>query len=151
MSNPHPDFHREMLQAALTGELQPVLSLFADDAVLMPPNDSTLYGKGEVSAWFEEYFRYFRITSSVETERDTVDAGNQVFIRTAATVTIVPKERGARITDDVRGLTVWRREPDGSLKISHQMWNSTKPVGAGTNRYMTRVLQKRSTPRPASS
>jgi hypothetical protein len=39
---------------------------------------------------------------------------------------------------------VWKQEADGSWKISHQIWNSTKPVGSGTNRYVARMLQKKS-------
>ena len=115
----------------------------------MPPNDTTVFGKDEIRAWWEEYFEFFRVTSSVETEREITVAGDQAFERVSFSVTIVPKQRGARIRDDIRRLTVWRLEPDGSWKISHQIWNSTKPVGSGTNRYMTRMLQKKGA-RPSS-
>jgi len=135
-------FHAQT-KAALSGDLNAMMSLFAEDAVVMPPNDATLYGKAEILAWWEEYFRYFRVASSVETENDQTVAGDQLFDRRAVSVTIVPKEHGERIRDDVRSLTVWNRQADGSWKISHQIWNSTKPVGSGTNRYMTRILQKK--------
>jgi ketosteroid isomerase-like protein len=119
--------------------------MFADDAIFMPPNDTTVFGKDEIRAWWEEYFSFFRVTSSVETEREVTAAGDQVFDRAAFSVTIVPKERGPRITDDIRSLTVWKNDAADGWKISHQIWNSTKPVGSGTNRYMTRMLQKKRT------
>ena len=142
--------HQQVLQASLSGDVNTLVSLFADDAVLMPPNDTTLFGKDEIRSWWEEYFQFFRVTSSVETEREVTIAGNQAFERSSFSVSIVPKQQGARIRDDIRSLTVWRYEPDGGWKISHQIWNSTKPVGSGTNRYMTRMLAKKSSQRPGS-
>jgi ketosteroid isomerase-like protein len=141
--------HERILKASLSGDVEMIVSMFADDAVVMPPNDTTIFGKDEIRSWWKEYFEFFRITSSVETEREVTVAGDQAFDRASISVTIVPKERGPRILDDIRSLTVWRQQPDGNWKISHQMWNSTKPVGSGTNRYMTRMLQKKNS-RPSS-
>ena len=151
MSDMPAGFHGLVEAAFLSGDFDDIVSHFAEEAVVMPPNDSTLYGKPEVRAWWQEYFQYFRITGSVETEREMTVAGDQVFDRHAASITIVPKQQGARIRDDIRSLTVWKRQTNGGWKITHQMWNSTKPVGSGTNRYMTRALQKRPTHRPVSS
>jgi uncharacterized protein (TIGR02246 family) len=142
---PFQNPQQQVLKASLTGDLNSILSMFADDAVLMPPNDTTVYGKDEIRSWWEDYFTFFRVTSSVEAEREETVAGDQAFVRAAFSVTIVPKEKGARILDDIRSLTVWKHQPDGTWKISHQIWNSTKPVGSGTNRYMTRMLQKKGT------
>ena len=135
--------HQQVLKASLSGDVNAISSLFADDAILMPPNDTSVFGKDEIRSWWEEYFAFFRITSSVETERDVTVAGNQAFDRASFSVTIIPKKEGARILDDIRSLTVWRYDAAGGWKISHQIWNSIKPVGSGTNRYMTRMLQKK--------
>jgi len=135
--------HDEVREASMSGNISALVSMFEDDAVLMPPNDTTLYGKEEIQSWWEEYFTYFRVTSSVETEREVTLDGDQAYVRSSFSITIVPKQQGARILDDIRSLTVWNRRPDGNWKITHQIWNSTKPVGSGTNRYMTRMLQKK--------
>ena len=105
-----PEQIHELIQAA---DLEKIVSRFAEDAVVMPPNDSTLYGLAEVRAWWEEYFQYFRITSSVQTEREITVANDHMFDRTSASITIVPKESGARIQDDMRSLTIWKRQADG--------------------------------------
>jgi uncharacterized protein (TIGR02246 family) len=136
---------KRILEASHSGDLKDLLALFADDAVLMPPNDTTLYGKEEIGEWWKEYFQWFQVNSTIETEGDLVVAGDQAFHRSSLSIVIVPRKRGTRITDDVRTLTVWRRQADGSWKISHQMWNSTKPVGSGTNRYMSKMVQRKNT------
>jgi ketosteroid isomerase-like protein len=135
--------HGQVLKASLSGDINQIAELFADDAILLPPNDTTLYGKDEIRSWWEEYFSFFRVTSSVERERELTVDGDQAFDRAAFSVTIVPKQGGPKIVDDIRSLIVWRQDREGSWKITHQIWNSTKPVGAGTNRYMTRMLQKK--------
>jgi ketosteroid isomerase-like protein len=142
--NPRENTQQRILDASLSGNIGALLSLFADDAVVMPPNDTTLIGKDEIQAWWEDYFRYFRITSSVETEREVTVVEDQLFERGTASVVIVPKQHGPRIRDDIRDLVVWKRDSSGAWKISHMIWNSIKPVGSGTNRYMTRMLQRKS-------
>ena len=140
---PSVDPHQQVLKASLAGDVNMIVEMFAEDAVIMPPNDTTLYGKDEIRSWWEDYFSFFRVASIVQTEREITVEGNQAFERESFSATIIPKESGARILDDIRSLSVWRREPDGNWKISHQIWNSTKPVGSGTNRYMTRMLQRK--------
>jgi len=142
--NPRENAQQRILDASLSGNISALVSLFADDAVLMPPNDTTFFGKDEIQAWWEDYFRNFRIASSVEMEREVTVGEHQLFEQGSASVVIVPKERGPRIRDDIRDLVVWKRDASGTWKISHMIWNSTKPVGSGTNRYMTRMLQKKS-------
>jgi ketosteroid isomerase-like protein len=141
---PENSFHERVVHAAMAGDPELIVSLFTDDAIVMPPNDTTVYGKEELRAWWGDYFQFFKITSSVETERNIEIANGQAFDRASFSVSIMPKDQGALIRDDIRSLTVWRYEPDGVWRITHQMWNSTKPVGSGTNRYMTRALQKKS-------
>lgn len=142
---PTESTHKRVLEASHSGDLKDLLALFAADAVLMPPNDTTLYGKEEITEWWKEYFQWFNVNSTVETEGSLIVAGDQAFHRSSLSIVIVPRKRGTRITDDVRTLTVWRRQADGSWKISHQMWNSTKPVGSGTNRYMSKMVQRKNT------
>ena len=140
----HQNTQQRVLDASLSGNINVFISLFADDAVVMPPNDTTLFGKDEIRGWWEDYFQHFRITSSVEIEREVKVADDQLFERGSFSVVIVPKESGPRIRDDIRDLVVWKRDSSGAWKISHMIWNSTKPVGSGTNRYLTRMLQKKS-------
>jgi ketosteroid isomerase-like protein len=141
--------HQRILESSMSGDLAPYLSLFADDAVVMPNNDTTLFGKEELKAFWQEYFEFFRVISSTETEREVTVVGDQAFERLGFSVTIVPKQRGAKIRDDIRSLILWKRDVNGNWKISRHIWNSVKPVGAGTNRYMLHLTETKG--RPGSS
>ena len=61
-------------------------------------------------------------------------------------IAIAPVGGRNRIRDDGRFLTIWKRQTDGVWKMWQMIWNSTKPIGIGTNRYMWRFMQKKSRP-----
>jgi ketosteroid isomerase-like protein len=138
-----PDFQR-VIDASASGDIATLVSLFTNDAVVMPPNDTTLFGSEEIREWWKEYFQWFQVTSTVVTDSDLTIAGDQAFHRGSLSIVIEPKGKGERIRDDIRSLTVWRLQTDGAWKISHQIWNSTRPVGSGTSRYISRMIQKKS-------
>jgi ketosteroid isomerase-like protein len=126
-----------------TRDLDKLASLLDPETVWMPPNDTSLFGPDEVLEWWNEYFEYFRLTSATESERDVTISGEFAIEHSSHMVVITPVKGGTRIRDDVRMLRVWKRQPDGSWKVWRVMWNSIRPVGSGTNRYMSRLLQKR--------
>jgi ketosteroid isomerase-like protein len=117
-------------------------SIFCDDAVLMPPNETSLYGKDEAMEWWGEYFESFKVTVLNVTERDVRLVGDQAIELFTYMIAIDPVRGGDRIRDDGRSLTVWRREPDGIWRVLEMIWNSIRPIGSGTSRYLARLKQQ---------
>ena len=109
----------------------------------MPPNDTSLFGPEEVREWWKEYFEYFRLTSITVPERDVTFSGDLAIEEINYMIVITPVKGGTRIRDDGRFFFVWRRQPDGSWKMWRAIWNSIRPVGSGTNRYLSRLMQKK--------
>jgi len=134
------------MSAAKAADVDALASLVADDVVSMSPNDTTVYGRDEYRAWWEEYFQYFRFISFTSPERSVVIEGDYAIEHSAYMIAIAPREGEGRIRDDGRVFTIWRREADGSWKIWQTLWNSIKPIGVGTNRYMSRLMQKKARP-----
>jgi hypothetical protein len=54
----------------------------------------------------------------------------------------VPKIQGDKILDEGRFLLVWKRTADGEWKISQQIWNSIRPIGSGTSRFIALFKQR---------
>jgi ketosteroid isomerase-like protein len=132
--------HKVWMDLARTGDLSELDSILCDDVLLMPPNETSLYGKAEVKEWFQEYFRSFRIASITETDRDVTMSNDGIAIENwTYMVAIDPLGKGDRIRDDGRFLTIWKRQPDGAWKISHTIWNSVRPIGSGTSRFLARM------------
>ena len=130
--------------AYLAGDVETIVSLHCEDVVLMPPNETSLYGRAEVKDWCEEYFEHFRLVTLSETECQVTILNGSAIAVWAYTVAIAPTNGGERIRDDGRWLFVWKRESDGAWRISHAMFNSIRPIGSGTSRFLSRMTQRRS-------
>jgi ketosteroid isomerase-like protein len=142
-ADPLASTHKLFLDAVRAGDVTKLVSMYCEDAVLMPPNEPSLYGRSEVQEWYEDYFQHFRIVTIDETEREvTVIANGWVIERYAYMVAIAPLKGGERIRDDGRWFHVWKRESDGEWRIAQAMFNSIRPIGSGTSRYITRMSER---------
>ena len=136
-------YRQTFLKATKAGDVETLVSLATEDFVSMSPNDTTVYGRPEWRAWLEEYFQFFRVTGFNSPDRDVVVNGDFATEYLTYILAIVPANGGNRIRDDGRMLTIWKHQPDDSWKMWQTIWNSTKPIGIGTNRYMSRLMQKK--------
>jgi ketosteroid isomerase-like protein len=141
------EYRQAFFRATQAGDVETLVSFAADDIVLMSPNDTTVYGKVEFQAWWEEYFQYFRLAAFNVPERSVVISGDYAIEHSAYMIAVVPASGGTRIRDDGRIFAIWKRQPDGAWKVWQMMWNSSNPIGIGTNRYMSRLMQKKATPK----
>jgi ketosteroid isomerase-like protein len=102
------------------------LDLYAEDAIQMPPNQVAVQGKAAILAWDEAFppFSNFQ-EKSLEVEGQ----GNMAYDRGtySMTVTLAGKEP---IEEHGKYLTIWRKQADGSWKISRTIYNSDLPLPA---------------------
>jgi ketosteroid isomerase-like protein len=135
--------HQRLIDALKKGDVRTVTSTFADDIVLMPPNDTTIYGKGEAIEWYSEYFQHFRIEGLAYTDRERTSLeGCWVIERFNYRVAIQPIAGGERIVDEGRFVEIWKRDSAGEWKMAQQIWNSSRPIGSGTSRFMALLKQR---------
>ncbi len=134
--------YQNQIDAIKTGDIPVLLSDLADDVVYMPPAEMTLTGKKQIEDWWRDYFEYFTIQDFETTERIIDVVGDCAVERVLFSLKLIPNKGGTPIYDDGRFLTVWRRQPDGTWKIWQRIWNSLKPIGAGTNRFLMRFMQR---------
>lgn len=134
-ADPLVESHLRFIEAVKAADVAAIVSLYTDAAVLMPPNDSSLYGKKELEEWHEEYFADFRVTTFAETERDVSVFDVWAVERWAYMVAIQPLHGGERIRDDGRFLAVWKCD-GGVWRIAQAMFNSIRPIGSGTSRFL---------------
>ena len=130
------------IEGVKSADVVKIGSIFCADAVLMPPNETSLYGKDEAMEWWGEYFESFRVTVLSSTERDVRLIGDQAIELSTYMLAIDPVRGGDRIRDDGRWLIVWRHEPDGVWRVLEMIWNSIRPIGSGTSRYLARLKQQ---------
>ena len=108
-----------------SGDAVMLAGYFADDAVMLPPNEPVLSGKALIQAEFEGWFQGERgvleiVASEVRSTRDLAIE--------RATYTV---REGTSPDDSTRTgkyVMLCQRGPDGLWKIVWDMWNSNDPV-----------------------
>ena len=140
-TDPILEAHHQFIEAVKAGDIPTIVSLYTDSAVLMPPNDMSLWGSKELEEWHQEYFADFSIVTFAEIEREVTMMGEYAVERWAYMVAIQPLHGGERIRDDGRFLAVWKRD-GGRWRMSQAMFNSMRPIGSGTSRFLVRLKNR---------
>lgn len=120
---------REREIGALTaGRLDDMVSVYAADVAYMPPNAPLLTGREAAMEWAAATAEAYEIDAEYTGSAVTV-AGDWAIERYAGSFTFTPKAGGAPITDTMKGIHVYQRQPDGSWLIAQDIWNADGPPG----------------------
>ena len=103
-------------------DLTRVLSFYADDAILMPPNEASVRGKAAIRPRYERLFADFNPEITGEIEELQV-ADDWAFVRGVNRGSLAPRAGGeARQLSDVY-LMILRRATAGSWQIARLIWH----------------------------
>ena len=116
----------EIVAGDNAGNLDAVLSCYADDAILLPPNNAPVMGKSAIHSRYEDGFRHFRFDIAFTSDEAQV-FGDWAFVRGTIQGRTVPKgnEPPRQIND--KYIMVLRRQNSG-WKIARLIWNSSDPT-----------------------
>jgi uncharacterized protein (TIGR02246 family) len=119
-----------LLAAVNASDVAGVMSLWADDGVLMPPHHPSVHGRPQIERYFSELFQRLRFNFSFASSQIQL-SGETAFERVHYNASAWPADGGPEIRDVGKGLHVYRRESDGSWKLVADIWNSDHPAIAG--------------------
>lgn len=104
-----------------------IASYFTQDAILMAPGQEAKEGPEAVEAYYQTIFDAYipELTSHYE---EVVISGDLAYGRGEATVTLTPRSGGSATTSTSKYLNILNRQPDGSWKTTHDIWNSNEPL-----------------------
>lgn len=114
------------VQAWLRNDTAAVLRLFADDAVLVPPNATPVVGRAAIGAYW--WPRDGSRTRILEFQRQIAEIGGShelAFMRGAARLTWTYEKSGrtAKQSSASNDFVLFARASDGTWKIVRQIWN----------------------------
>ncbi len=109
-----------------TGDLDLWLSFNTDDIVKMPPDEPAIFGKEDLRASMKPLFDNFTIEMAIYPEETQVD-GDLGYSWCTYTLSLTPNEGGEPIFVDGKALGIYKRQDDGSWKLSHDCFNSNVP------------------------
>ncbi len=116
--------YRTMAETTLNGDWDGWASILEEHAVVVPPNQEPVAGRGTLRDWIEGFGTFI---SHDITPHEIEGRGDLAFVRLRADVE-VRLEDGSVVTDHARGMNILRRQSDGSWKLSRMLWNSGPQV-----------------------
>lgn len=112
-------------QAILARDVDAVLALYTDDAVIMPPDAPVVVGKDAIRDRFTADFASDVVaTEFVFTSIQTEGVGNQGFDRGTFSWKGTRPAASEPITEVGKYVVVVRRTADGSWRVAVDVWNS---------------------------
>jgi uncharacterized protein (TIGR02246 family) len=108
------------------GDIDALLALYTNDAVVMGPNEPAVTGREAMRARFRSYFDIYddRTKSSLE---DVRVSGDLAVVRGSYTDVSSPRTGGTPIDEKGKWISVYQRQPDESWRILWEMTSSDLP------------------------
>jgi ketosteroid isomerase-like protein len=107
------------------------LALYADDAVMSPPNTPPKIGRAEIIEWNKAMAALAPVKEYRHEPTEIIGSGDFAFVRGRYTIVSEPENAPAN-TSTGSYFEVWRRQRDGSWKIHRNTWNSDAPAPSAT-------------------
>ena len=129
----------ELVEAVNASDLERVVSLWTEDATLLPPHHPKVEGRESIRAYFGRLFSVMRLQFQFTSSRVWLAEGSAwQLVDYSAEVT--PLAGGAVQSDRGKGLHVFRRQPSGSWLLALDIWNSdVAPAAMATPRRSLRL------------
>jgi ketosteroid isomerase-like protein len=115
----------DLLAAVNASNADRCVAVWAVDGVLMPPHHSTVQGLEAIGAYFRSLFSRRRFEFAM-TSSDIHVAGDTALERVTYTVTVWSASGTPPVEDVGKGLHVYTRQPNGSGKLTQDIWNSDR-------------------------
>ena len=123
----------DWLEAVRAKDIPRLSGMVTDDAVFLPPGFSPIRGRPGVETMYRSFFPQFSsVEQSVSIEEIQV-AGDWAFAWGTEKFTLVPLTGGAPIEMQGKGMSILKRQPDGSWKFARGI-NNTQPNPAAPAR-----------------
>ena len=122
---------RAWASAAATKDLDRTLAYWTDDATLMPPDMAALKGKAAIREYVAAGFQAPGFGVTWKAQEVVVAPGGIVAYEIATNQFTIADSAGALHATAGKGVTVWRKDPDGVWRCVVDIWNGLAPATAG--------------------
>ena len=113
----------ELEAAANTGDVDRVMALFTDDAVVIRPNEPALIGKEARRNHIQQEFDELEFQEVYEVKNVDV-SGDLAVAHITWSSTITNKSSGKTINPKGNWIRVYKRQSDGAWKCIYSIWSN---------------------------
>ena len=109
--------------AAVARNLEASVNALAEDAVMLPPDQAPVVGRAAINGYMAGAFAIPGFSVSWSPGDIKVASSGDMAYSIGRSRYTVPDSSGAVRTVHAKGVTVWRREADGTWKCVADIWN----------------------------
>jgi uncharacterized protein (TIGR02246 family) len=119
---------RDWSRAAAAGNVDAVLNHWTEDALVLPPGAPELRGRAALRANLEQSFKMRGFHIEWEPVEASLSADGSMGYLIERTRMRMTGPDGAPIAQTLRGVTIWRKQKDGSWKNVVDISNAPPPT-----------------------
>jgi uncharacterized protein (TIGR02246 family) len=124
---------RELTEAWLAAvrakDVDRLKEMVTDDVVFLPPGFPPIRGKQAVEAMYRSFFPQFSTVEQTVSTEEVQVAGDWAYVWGNEILVLAPKGGGPNIQMQGKGMSILRRQPDGSWKFARGI-NNAAPAPA---------------------
>jgi uncharacterized protein (TIGR02246 family) len=117
------------ISAFSAGAVDSLLAVLTTDAVMMPPDQPMVTGAEAIRTWHQNIANQNSVDGRY-TDSEVSVMGDWAIERYDGVMRFTPKAGGPPVEQQLKGLHVYRRQPDGSWRIAQDIWNANAPSSA---------------------
>jgi uncharacterized protein (TIGR02246 family) len=117
--------YQDWEEAVSRKDIAYLLNFITDDAVFMPPGQPLIRGKSQVEALYKMSFDKFTMDQNFQIEEIQI-CGDWAFVWGIDSAVLTPLDGGPVVHGRGMGISILRRQPDGSWKFSRGINNMTR-------------------------
>jgi uncharacterized protein (TIGR02246 family) len=123
---------KKYVSAWLAADAGQITNVYADDAIVLYPNQPAIAGRSSILSYFKNFFKQFR-QENFELMSDEVEIiGSLAYDRGKYKWKGNPVSGGNTVDDYGKYLVILQQQADGSWKVLRDMDNSDRPLSQAT-------------------
>src|SRR4030042_2405983 len=115
---------RDWSKAAGSGDLDRIVAYWADDAIVLPPDQPAVVGKAAIREYVDESMEIPGFSVTWEPEQATVGANGEMGYLIERNRFTFADSTGTVHTQFGKVITVWRKDTTGAWKCVIDIWNN---------------------------
>jgi ketosteroid isomerase-like protein len=120
----------DWVKAAQTKRVEDWVAFYADDAVVLPPNDKTATGKDSIRKIINDLLGLPNLSVSwTPTKAEAAKSGDLAYLYGTYRLSFTGPD-GKLVDDHGKTLEIWKKRADGNWKCIVDTWSSDLPVAA---------------------
>lgn len=127
-TDPHTsNLHHLYVEAINSNDIDSVTERLSDDIVFQAPGEPELVGKEAVREWGAGFFEAYEAHWD-KTQQNFEQSGQLAISRYIYTARYVARGDGSTLTEEGKGVCIYRREENGSWLLIIDSWSTNAPT-----------------------